>query len=748
MSDRAATWVRIAGVLAFAACGGAAQEPVDAAPGDAVAVDAAVDAEVDAWVSFAGTVRGVVTSDGAPVADVRVAFGGRNESAITASDGTFALDVVDPVPLAEIALTAGKRGYWNAGVRVRDPLAVQQIVIAPLGLVDNPGYEFKPAGGEDATPHCQHCHREQFTDWRGSAHAVAALDPMLHDLYNGTASGITDAATCAARGGAWRMGKAYASAGRVAKCYVGAGLLPDLNTGVCGGASQPTCDDPDAPAAAAPLELSVCTACHAPAAAARAPDHTDLNHLDGVALDEGVTCDFCHKIRDVVPGAGPGVNGSISLLRPGPAVDQGFSDPEVMFGPYSDTIAFFMGGSVQPQFRSSALCGGCHQWSQAGFRPADVALVDAAKWPDGLPLQDTWYEWTSSPWAAAGVTCQACHMPASTTENAAIDKHGLPPSPAGNLGWTRPYGQIRRHVFGARLAADPTWQPPEGDPALALLRDPLDVTVTATRTGADVEVEVQLTNRGAGHSIPSGTPTRALFLLVRAEVGGAALPAIGGQTVPEWTGTLVAGAVGSDAALVGNALIRAAGAWPADVGPGAVVRFVAATGTFADDPGIRWFGAPERTPAEKGLAIARPLGEASVIAVDGATLMLDRAPPMVAGARFLVGGAAPAPSLAEDAATPGVALAGTAGWVFGKVMRAADGTTGGPFFRAVDVAADNRIPAGASADTRHRFAAAGTSGSVTISVTLLYRRHPFRESRLRSWPAVDVVRAQRVVVIP
>jgi len=742
-------------VVSLAACGTDAHE-LDAGVADAAAgADAGDVADAapgpDAIDSFVGVLHGRVTSAGAPVADAIVRFAGRPEQTLTALDGSFALSVGEPaVVLHERALAAGREGYWNRGLRVRDPGLLQEIELTRVDLVDNPGYAFKSPDASNTTPHCLHCHKKQTADWQTSAHAHSASDPMLADLYNGSASGFSNPASCVAQGGRWQRGRTPGAATAQMKCYLGPGVLPDLNPGRCGGAGQPACDDPEAAAAAQPSDASVCAGCHAPVMVASMAGTTDLNLATGVAYDAGVSCDFCHKIQRVQVNQRPGVLGAVTLQRPAaPPSEGGFSEPETTFGPYSDAVAFFMGSTYQPQFRRSELCSACHQWSEPGLRAQDRPLVDRDKWPDGFPIQDTYDEWRASSWATRGVECQHCHMPASTASNAVNDEHNLPPSTAGVIGFERAYGELRRHLFAARLGDEPGWSPPPGEPELALLRDPLELGIDA-HVGADgaLSVNVRLGNVGAGHAIPSGTPTRALFLLVGAQAGDAPLAPVGGQTLPEWAGARAGVTIGADATLLGTSLTRATG-WPADVTPGATVRIVRATGSFADDPGTGWFGNPARTPAEKGLAIAAPVAETTVTAIVGNTLVLADAPAVLAGDRVLIGDAALAGALAPDQAFPERALAGAAGWAFGKVMAGADGTRYVPFFEAVDIAADNRIPAGASVTTTHTFAPApaGSAAPIRVTVTLLYRRHAWSQAHLRGWNASDVVRVQRTVEV-
>ena len=80
-------------------------------------------------------------------------------------------------------------------------------------------------------------------------------------------------------------------------------------------------------------------------------------------------------------------------------------------------------------------------------------------------------------------------------------------------------------------------------------------------------------------------------------------------------------------------------------------------------------------------------------------------------------------------------------------MAGADGSRYVPFFEAVDIAADNRIPAGASATSTHVFSSA-SAAPAHVTVTVLYRRHPWSQVHLRGWAADDVVRMVRMVVVP
>lgn len=118
------------------------------------------------------------------------------------------------------------------------------------------------------------------------------------------------------------------------------------------------------------------------------------------------------------------------------------------------------------ELSSSEACAVCHQ----------LTLPGAA-----APLYDTYGEWKRSGFEAIGITCQSCHT------TAAAD---------GSLG-----ADHTMHV----------------DPARAVTLE-LDLpTLKLVRGGDSVPFSISLTNTGAGHHFPTGTPFRGMRLAVRLE---------------------------------------------------------------------------------------------------------------------------------------------------------------------------------------------------------------------------------------
>jgi formate-dependent nitrite reductase cytochrome c552 subunit len=111
-----------------------------------------------------------------------------------------------------------------------------------------------------------------------------------------------------------------------------------------------------------------CLSCH---------DPTSEKDIKG----EGVTCDFCHTIREV------------NLNHPeGPFIE---SPGRVKTGPYTNAESPAHITERKEFFKKSELCGGCHQ----------------LKAKTGVLIIGTYEEWKESSYASSGVQCQDCHMP-------------------------------------------------------------------------------------------------------------------------------------------------------------------------------------------------------------------------------------------------------------------------------------------------------------------------------------------------
>jgi len=203
-----------------------------------------------------------------------------------------------------------------------------------------------------------------------------------------------------------------------------------------------------------------CLGCHSPLA-------VQLGDLDLVRKTswEGITCDYCHSIRQVVT----------SGTNPRAVVD--FSN--VKSGPSKESASPVHGTVFSPVHVSSVACISCHEYRNAL----------------GFPVLTTYSEWKNSLYPAEGQECQTCHM--YTVRGDIVDP------------------RIKKATQeGVNLHQMP------GSRSLDQLNRAIQMQFSTERVGPEIKVTVKLTNRGAGHYVPTGSPLRQLILDVRVDPFG------------------------------------------------------------------------------------------------------------------------------------------------------------------------------------------------------------------------------------
>jgi hypothetical protein len=125
------------------------------------------------------------------------------------------------------------------------------------------------------------------------------------------------------------------------------------------------------------------------------------------------------------------------------------------------------GFTADAAFESSRFCAACHQFEADGF-----AL-------NGKLLENTFAEWRASPQAAAGQSCQSCHMP------------------------------DRRHLWRGIH---------DKDTVLSGVKIGLDGVTT---TGPTLSARLSLTNSGVGHHFPTYVTPRVVMEAVQLDQAGA-----------------------------------------------------------------------------------------------------------------------------------------------------------------------------------------------------------------------------------
>ena len=681
------------------------------------------------------TVSGVVTDGTSPVAGALVMQAGGSPdppgAVVTGADGAFSITLSSAIPGTRTVMAA-KVGYRTAGIELdavpSAPLELEMRFVTPP---DNPAYLWADPGTGDAshdisTKFCGHCHTTYAKDFTSSGHADAIKSPLVQDLYAGAASGFTTEIPCTAFGGRWLTGVVPGQGSPAPRCYLGAGVLPDLNPACAAGSTA--CDDPALAAAQKPTAFGACADCHAAGIDGKAGGR-DLLEATGVTFENGRQCDVCHHVADVDLGKPAGNAGALVLQRPRDTTTGAIGAPLVQatFGPLPDVSNGFVGASYQPLFGASEICAPCHEQKQGALVPGQH--LDAARWPDGLPTHSTYSEWKAS---GSTEPCQACHMPADTSGLTNSLDVTTPPDASVTFGFVRRPDQLHRHTFLGPLD--------KGPDGARLLDAALSVTVNGSIDNGELVLEATVTNLGAGHAIPTGEPLRQLVLLASGSACGAPLSATGGQTVADLGGSRARGVVGQGVTLSGTKLAWAEGAAVAKQWQ--VVRAVRPTGAFDDYAGIGSFASPSLSPQEKGIELRAPVGETFVVSTGAGEITLASVLPLAPGDLVYLGDALTFPANPIAEGDPSRAVAGRPGQLFARVLADASGARGAPHHRAIDVVSDNRLADHASATSAHRFAIPAGCSSATLTATVLHRKAPFDLALERGWDVREQLAAQ------
>ena len=201
----------------------------------------------------------------------------------------------------------------------------------------------------------------------------------------------------------------------------------------------------------------LCLECHAPIAAL-----TNDRTLRRKVSWEGVTCEYCHSIRDVsLAGRNPKATVEFSLIKS---------------GPLKDAVAPVHGTAYSPVHTSAVACAPCHEYRNAL----------------GFNVLTTYGEWKNSRYAKEGKICQSCHM--YKVEGDVVDP------------------KVRRSS-GSRVNLH---QMP-GSHSLDMLNKTIKARLMTAREKDQLKVTVEVANVAAGHYVPTGSPMRQLVLDVRAD---------------------------------------------------------------------------------------------------------------------------------------------------------------------------------------------------------------------------------------
>jgi hypothetical protein len=203
-----------------------------------------------------------------------------------------------------------------------------------------------------------------------------------------------------------------------------------------------------------------CLACHAPLVGLI----KDASLRQKVSW-EGITCDYCHSVREVsLTGSNPKATVTLSLVKS---------------GPLKDAVAPVHGTEFSPVHASSLICAPCHEYRNTL----------------GFPVLTTYSEWQGSRYAKEGRNCQSCHM--YTVAGSVVDPKVL--KSAGT--------KVNLHQM-------------PGSRSVEQLNRTIKAQLSTSREGGQLKVVVEVANVAAGHYVPTGSPMRQLILELTADPYG------------------------------------------------------------------------------------------------------------------------------------------------------------------------------------------------------------------------------------
>jgi hypothetical protein len=444
-----------------------------------------------------GVIRGVVQDAGGPVADATVRVQLTDYETASAEDGSF---VLKDLPMTEpVIVTAWAEDYYIGHSEGMPGLVPITITVKPHYQTDNLDYEWFEFDGVQGSASCAPCH-PSYEEWKADAHGQSAVNPRFISMYEGTD----------VHGNQSPMTR-FGGDGQIVPPdpdeYYGPGVKTDYpeRDWNCAACHTPLADNRD------PDDTCAWSGCHMGLTASRS-DELEASvpatgMVDPNALD-GIGCDFCHKIGDVIISSEtglpypdrPGIM-SMRLLRP----EEG---EQLFFGTFDDDIRRV---TKLPLLEESEYCAPCHYGVFSGVvAPGEVA--------GGVVIYNSFGEWLNSPYSdpKTGETCQECHMP-PTGEN----PYFVHPEKGGLI---RDPHEITNHDM-------------LGVTDVEFLQESVTMTTTAAVENGRVVANVDIYNDNTGHHVPTGAPQRHLILVVQAvDDQGNPLSLADGPILPEWTG--------------------------------------------------------------------------------------------------------------------------------------------------------------------------------------------------------------------
>ena len=442
-----------------------------------------------------GSAFGVVLDENGPVAGAIVRVHLTGVSTISGEDGTFRLPEVTYTEA--LTVTAWAEDHYVGGTVGVDLTQPFEIELKPHYQTDNLDYDWFTFNDTNTSESCQPCHTS-YDEWKADAHSQSAVNPRFVSIYLGT--DVHGSASPAEYDASGRLIPPDSSGE-----YYGPGYKLDYpdRAGNCASCHNPVASKLE------PSNTCGWSGCHTEWTASNAevvPTGITPVGLDGIAA-EGVACDFCHKIGEVILNPDtqlpystrPGIS-SMKLYRPE-------GDDQLFFGTLDDVMRRV---TYLPLLEESVYCASCHYGVFGGVAGAHDVV-------GGVEVYNSYGEWLESPWSdpETGATCQDCHMPRAEQDYFVFPEQG---------GYHRDYKAVSNHLM-------------RGVNDLDLMGNSVTMETDAEIVNGELIVAVDVTNDKTGHHVPTGVPYRHMILLVTAtDSQDRAVPLKAGPVLPDWIG--------------------------------------------------------------------------------------------------------------------------------------------------------------------------------------------------------------------
>ena len=273
-----------------------------------------------------------------------------------------------------------------------------------------------------------------------------------------------------------------------------------------------------------PVSNGNCAYCHVPAGSPGTLDEMDVkgliagsrqNHVG--AVTEGITCDVCHKVTDVLVDKNthlpyddrPGIL-SMSIVRPD-------SNEQFVFGPlaYQTSTDMSVKRTCFPVFSESKFCAACHYGKFANT----VIYGSYKEWLDT--------EYYSNRANSTYRTCQDCHMP-------------VPPNETGETTIVTnreacTLTNMESRNFSHNMMNYDTDSENGSRQIPKMVQGAAQIKLEPALASGQINVKVSVINTGAGHKFPTDSPLRHLILRIEArDWRENLLTQSGGPTIPVW----------------------------------------------------------------------------------------------------------------------------------------------------------------------------------------------------------------------